>query len=218
MINGMKATYSTRRGGAMFRVVLMMLILMSVSASLPMYAATPAETLQKCVAKLKGAKSMRCDFTMTSQGQTLNGTLLTQGKKFSVTAPGHGTWYDGTQICSYTASTGEATIWIPAASELAESNPLLYLSAAADYNVSAGEKAKGVVNLTLTPKKRGSSVKSIRLTLNASTLLPARMVVMASTGPITITVKNLKLGAQLSNATFAFPRAKYPGVKVTDLR
>ena len=182
-------------------------------------AATPAQIFESCVAKLRGAKSIKADFSLTAQGRTLSGTLVSKGEKFAVTTGGNGTWYDGRDLWVYTPSSGEVTVWKPVRSELAESNPLLYLSTAGDYNVaSAAGAAKGESALTLTPKRRSAGVKSIRVVINSSTSLPKSMEITTGNGVVKVNVKSLQLGTSVADSSFTFPKGKYPKVKITDLR
>lgn len=194
-------------------------LLVSVVISLVAMATTPEQTLQSCVAKLQGAKSLKAEFSMTAQGHTVSGTLISKGKKFAVTSSASGTWYDGHDMWVYTPSSGEVTVWKPVASELSESNPLLYLSTSSDYTVKDGGKSsKGENVLVLTPKKRNTGVKSIRVCVNAATKLPASLDITTGSGNVKIVVKNLQLNVSASDGAFTFPKSKYPKARITDLR
>lgn len=113
---------------------------------------------------------------------------------------------------------GEATVWHPSKDELAESNPFLYISTAANYDVKDAGTAKGVRTLLLTPKRRGSAVKSVKITISTATLLPKSFVINASSGSYTVSVSGMQLNKAVADANFRFNKAKYPGVTVTDLR
>lgn len=181
-------------------------------------AETPAQTLQRCVAKLNGAKSLQAEFVMKSGGSNVSGTLTSKGKKFALVSPAASTWYDGAEITAYSPASKEATVWRPTAGELAESNPLLYLSTASDYTVSAESRnVKGEIGLKLVPKRRNSGVKSVRVVINASTMLPKSITVAAGSGTMAVTIKSLRLNPAVSDASFRFPKAKYPGAKIVRL-
>lgn len=201
------------------RLTRYIIIIISLLTALTASAVTPQETLGACVAKLKGAKSIKADFTMSANGATSSGTLLSRGEKFAFTTGGNGTWYDGRDLWVYTPSSGEVTVWKPVKSELAESNPLLYLSSAGDYNVAAGKGGvKGETVLILTPKRRSAGVKSIRVVINSTTMLPKSMDITAGSGNVRLAVKNLQLGAPVADSSFSFPKSKYPKARITDLR
>ena len=199
-----------------FITIFSLLIVLACQVSI---AATPQQALQACVTKLKGAKSAKAEFSINSQGHTSSGTLLCKGNTFAVTSGANGTWYDGSDIWVYSPATGEVTVWKPVQSELAEANPLLYLSTAGDYNVAAGTGgAKGETILTLTPKRRSSGVKSIRVVLNSATSLPKSMDITTGSGKVKVTLKSLQLGAALNDSDFKFPKSRYPKARVSDLR
>lgn len=195
-----------------------LILLLGVVVGLAASAATPEQSLQACVAKLKGAKSIKAEFSLSSQGQTVAGTLQSKGTKFTVSSNANCTWYDGTTMTVYSPASNEVTVWKPTTGELAESNPLLYLSTASYYTVTAAAgAAKGETALQLTPKRRGSGVKSIKVVLNSSTMLPKSLDIKMGGGNVKVVVKSLQLGAAVQDATFKFPKQKYPKAKVTHL-
>lgn len=178
-----------------------------------------SELLSKCSAKLKAAKSLKCDFTMKANGNSLTGTLLSKGAKFSITVPGAGTWYNGKSIWSYNKAMGETTVWTPTRSDLMEANPLLYISTEKDYTVSEqGKSVNGVRTIVLTPKKRNAGVKKVSVGINTKTLLPVSVNVQSNGGSVAIAIKSIKLNPVLSDASFVYNPATYKGVPVTDLR
>lgn len=182
-------------------------------------AATPQQKLQTCISKLKGAASAKADFSLTAQGHTVTGILLSKGNKFSITTGADGTWYDGRDLWVYSRESGEVSVWKPTSGELAEANPLLYLSTSGDYTVSSGTgSSKGETLLTLTPKKRKAGIKNIKVLLNNSTMLPKSMEISTGSGLIRLQIKNLQLGVSVSDGSFIFPKKKYPKVRVNDLR
>lgn len=186
--------------------------------SFPAGAATAQETYNACVSKLSGAKSLKVDFSTNISGRNASGTLKSKGSKFYMNVAGVSTWYDGKSMTTYSPQNGEATIWIPTKGELAETNPLLYLSTANGYNVKEVSSKKGEVTLALTPKKRGSTVKSVTLVVSTSTNLPKSMKISMSGGTYTATFKSIAVNTAIADSDFVFPRAKFKGVTVTDLR
>lgn len=197
-------------------VMLIILVLTSTSA---FSATTPEQSFQACVAKLRGAKSIKAGFNGKMSGRRVSGTLLSKGQKFSLTASGTGTWYDGKNMWSYSSANGETTLWTPSKSELAESNPLLYLASATDYVVKPGSGAKsGEAVVVLTPKRRNSGVKSATVVINTSTNLPKSISISAGSGSYNITFNTITLNPSLSDTQFVYPKSKYPKVPITDLR
>lgn len=183
-------------------------------------AMTPAEALQKAKDKISSAKSLSADFTMNAGGRTTTGKLLTKGTKFSLTSNLSSSWYDGSSLYVYNPASAETTVMKPSAAELAEANPLSYISSSSLYNVTGSkQKTPGMETVVLIPKKSGSNVKSIMIQLNASTFLPAGITVTQSSGSkITISLSNIRLNPSLSDSQFVYPKAKYGKAKLIDLR
>lgn len=201
------------------KILRYIIVLVAICFSGMAYGATPQQSFDKCVATLRNAASITAEFSMSGAGHSLNGSLSSKGRKFAIVSSSQSTWYDGSDIWVYSANSGEATVWKPSNSELAESNPLLYLSSASDYTVENAPGAKsGEVMLMLKPKKRGSGVKSIKVTLNCATNLPKALDIATGSGNFKVTIRNLRLNAAVSDASFRFPKSKYPKAKVTDLR
>lgn len=201
------------------RLLLIPILLIGFGIDFHAHAAGPSETMQACVKKLQSAKSLKSSFTASISGRNVNGTLLSKGKKFSIVMPGLGTWYDGRSMWSYNSSNGETAVWIPSPYELAESNPLLYLSSANDYNVKAGTGAKkGESVVVLTPKKRNTGVKSVTVVINTTTNLPKRITVNTGKSSSSITLNSVTLNPAIADSQFTYPKSKYPKVNVVDLR
>ncbi len=182
---------------------------------------TPAELLQKCGTKLKSASSIRCDFTMAASGKSLTGNIQSKGSKFAVNVSGAATWYDGKTMWSYSKASGETTVWYPGKAELAEANPLLYLSSTSEkeFNVSEQSANKaGLRTLILTPKKRNMGIKRVVVQINTSTLLPTSIKIESPSGNIGIAIRSLKLNISIPDNVFKYDSKKYKNVQVTDLR
>lgn len=195
-------------------------LLLTLLSFSPLSAGSTAqETLQGCIAKLNRAKSVKADFTFTAQGKSSSGQLLSKGNKFAIVSGNSGSWYDGSSISVYSPSTKEVTVWKPSSSELAESNPLMYLSSAGNYTVTQASGASGGEKmLTLTPKMRGSGIKSIKVKINTSTMLPTYMEISSNGGVIKLSLKNVTLNSPIADSNFKFPKSKYPGARINDLR
>lgn len=184
--------------------------------------ASAEATLSKCVSKLKSAKGVSASFTIVRSGDagSASGTLKCTGKKFAIVASAAGAWYDGKTLYTWSKQSGEVTLSTPTASELRDTNPLLYLESAADYSAAFGKSANASQKVViLTPKKRGAAAKKVTVTLNAASLIPAKLDVVTSDGhTLKVTLKNVSLNSSIPASTFVFPSKKYPGVKRVDLR
>ena len=191
----------------------MMLVALTASAS-----GTAADELETVAHILRQASGITADFTLTSGGHSVSGTLQAQGKKFALLTPATSTWYDGATMTVYSSASREATVWTPTEAELAESNPLLYISMTKDFKVSYGKVGENEKELVLTPRRRGGSVKSVRITIGTMTRLPKAIAIEAGGGSTKISISKLNVGNKFAAGVFTFPKSKYPGVKITDLR
>lgn len=182
-------------------------------------AATPAQILQTCSQKLTSARSVRGEFTITMNGKRMSGQLLSKGNKFTIQLPGLATWYDGASMWSYSSANKETTLWKPTKSELAEANPLLYLSQAADYTVTEGKAVSGdLKTLILTPRKRNTGIKRVVVTISTSTNLPKSIKIEANSAATLVNIKSLRLNTTIPDTSFKYDKNKYKGVQVIDLR
>lgn len=202
------------------RLLLVLALLLAGVGMSANAADTARQVLDKAVAAMKNAHGISADFKLSQQGRTVSGKYRAKGARFSIVTSGAAAWYDGKTLVNWSAQTGEATKSTPSQFELRDTNPLLYLSAANDYNVAFAQSPNASVKtLALTPKKRGTGVKSIRIMLNSASLTPRWMNVdLANGGKVIIELSNLSLKASVTNADFIFPAKKYPKAKIVDLR
>lgn len=184
--------------------------------------ASAEATLSKCVSKLKSAKGVSASFTIVRSGSagSSSGTLKCSGKKFAIVASSAGAWYDGKTLYTWSKQSGEVTLSAPTASELRDTNPLLYLESAADYTATFGKSANASQKVViLAPKRRGTAAKKVTVTLNAASLTPVKLDILTSDGQsLKVTLKNVSLNSSIPASTFVFPYKKYSGVKQVDLR
>lgn len=183
-------------------------------------ALTAQQVAQKAAAVVAGAKGITASFTISSDGHSTKGTIKGSGVKFTVTLPEVSTWYDGKSLYTYNPRTQETTVTNPTARELLESNPLLYVKGGSvGYTYSfARQKAKGKYIVDLFPRDKRSGLKKLTFTINASSFIIEKIAVTASGMNTVVTVNSLKTGAALPASTFVYPRSKYPGVEIVDLR
>lgn len=181
---------------------------------------TPEQVAQKTAAVISNAKGLSATFSITGNGNSGNGTIKQSGNKFSVTLPGVAIWYNGKDLYTYSARTNETTVVNPNASELIESNPLLYVNGAGkNYTYSFSPvKRNGKYVVDLVPAKRKGDIKKLTFTVRSADFHPERIVVDTRQGAITIDIKDLKTNLSLSAGEFEYPKAKYPKAELVDLR
>ncbi|MDE6084388.1 MAG: outer-membrane lipoprotein carrier protein LolA [Muribaculaceae bacterium] len=191
------------------------------------WAATPASSLSarqiidKTAATIGRASGMNVSFTLSSGGRAVKGALKAHGSKFALTTTSVSSWYNGRSMWTYNAGSKETTVITPTVSELAETNPLLLVSSGTKEFTAAFSKikTKGFYNIVLSPKTKKSGMKSIHVTVNASTFLPSKIVaVPLSGGTITVDINSIKTGISLPASTFEYPRDACRNATIVDLR
>ena len=71
----------------------------------------------------------------------------------------------------------------------------------------------------LTPKKRGTGMKRIEVTVGATSYLPTKIVLVpVSGGTSTITLTSLSTKAAIPASAFTYPAASFPKATLIDLR
>lgn len=196
-------------------------MIVSASVTSVAYGAeTAAQFVANSVAKIKSAGGIKASFKLSTSQGAVSGTLCQQGSLFSLTSGATSTWYDGKNLWTYNPQSNETTLVNPTAEELAESNPITYLNSATKFNAAFASGApKGCKTVTLTPKSKKQGIKSVQLTINATTGMPVKIVVNPSSGSsATISISSVTKGNKFPSSTFKYPGKRYPGVKVVDLR
>lgn len=202
-------------------VISLLLCLLWVFNTLAQSASGPESILAKAVASISNAKGVEATFTVYNSGYSGGGRIETSGNKFKVSMPDVSVWYNGKDMYTYNENTGETTVVTPTADELAESNPLAYVTnAAKTYKVAYSTvKKQGRYVLELTPKVKNNEIKRITLTLRANDYVPEKIVVEPVSGnPVSADIKSFKAGVSLAPSLFEYPKNKYPKAEIIDLR
>ena len=182
---------------------------------------TPTQILAKAVTAVSNSKGVDVRFSVSGAGYAGNGTIKTLGPKFTVTLPDVAVWYNGKNLYTYNKKAGETTLITPTSEELAETNPLAYITGAQkNYSIAFSTvKKTGKYVLELLPKTKTGGIKRITLTLNKGNFAPEKIVMEPKSGsPLTAEISSFKSGINVSAAEFEYPKAKYPNVEVVDLR
>lgn len=182
---------------------------------------TASQVVAKASKTVAGARSLTAKFTVTAQGHTTTGTLKAAGKKFAIETPGSSSWYNGSSLYTYNASTQETTLTAPTPAELSETNPLLYVYGSPEaYTANFIKGApKGKFVVALTPKNAKSGVKRVTVTLSSSTFLPEKIIVNGAGNAIsTCIINSLNLNSTHPASAFEYPEGRYAGAEIVDLR
>lgn len=183
-------------------------------------ALTASEVFDRGKAKITGAKTLQADFIMKMNGRQISGKIFSKGNRFALISSLTSSWFNGTSLYTYDAGAGETFLSTPTLAELREVNPLLFLSSAQDYKITASKKKKtDIETVVLLPKRNGGAIKSVTIELDSKTFLPKSVKITPSTGTaVDITISNVRLNAEISNSTFEYPKSKYQNVTVIDMR
>ncbi|MCH5222411.1 MAG: outer membrane lipoprotein carrier protein LolA [Muribaculaceae bacterium] len=182
---------------------------------------TADQVLAKSVALLTNAKGISADFSISGGGTSGKGTIKSSGTKFNVVMPTFEVWFNGKNMYTYNKRSSETTLVAPTASEIAESNPLMYVKGAqGSYTASfSAEKKTGKYIIDLVPKKKTNEMKKLTLTIRASDYSPEKIVAVPKSGSqIVISISQLKTNQNFTASVFEYPKSKYPKVEVIDLR
>lgn len=182
---------------------------------------TADQVLAKSVALLTNAKGISADFSISGGGTSGKGTIKSSGTKFNVVMPTFEVWFNGKNMYTYNKRSSETTLVAPTASEIAESNPLMYIKGAqGSYTASfSAEKKTGKYIIDLVPKKKTNEMKKLTLTIRASDYSPEKIVAVPKSGSqIVISISQLKTNQNFVASVFEYPKSKYPKVEVIDLR
>ena len=204
----------------MLKRILLLIAVITGCCSAVSGAETATSILDRASAKFKGEKSIQAAYTITTEGHKQSGTLTIAGDRFTIASPQISSWYDGKTQWTYSTQTGEVNITEPTPEELQQVNPFAIINSfrklykATLVKSPASEK---VVRLTSVDPK--NDIKSVVLTLNATTLYPTKIdLTMGNRRTVTIQVTSVKAGGQLPVSDFRFNPNKYPGIPVVDLR
>lgn len=189
---------------------------LSVSA-----AETADGMLKKAAGAINGSTGLTASFTLDYGSQKVTGTMKASGKKFALQTSSTSTWYDGKNMWTYNAKNAETTLMTPTPQEVAEANPLSIVNSySANFTAAfAKTQPKGSKTIVLTPKSKQSGYRSVHVTIPDGSVFPSKLVVIPSSGQkVTVSISQVKTGQKLPDATFVYPKAKYPKVEIVDLR
>jgi outer membrane lipoprotein carrier protein len=181
-------------------------------------------------AKFKTFKAPQASFTYrveNAQGKALStkkGTVIMKGTKYKVTMDGLELYADGKTTWNYDKSANEVTINNVDGSGTAMT-PQKLLTNFYDkdfyykYNGDKKDGGKNVQEIELTPTDKTRPFHKVYLLIDkaTNTIYSAKFLEKTG-GRYNYTITNMKPSATVSDAEFAFDKAKHPGVEVVDLR
>lgn len=186
-----------------------------------MEALTSTQIMQKTTNAINNASCISATFKIVSSFGSSSGTFKSKGKKFNYISNQASVWYDGKNMWTTNPKAKETTIMVPTTEEIRESNPLDYIKSNASlYNSSLlnqTDKTKYVVNLQ--PKNGNKRLPNLVLTLNSKTFKPIKIKILEKgSKPIEITLTNVNYSANANDSEFKYPKSKFSGFDLVDLR
>ena len=188
------------------------------------------KVLDAVSAKFKTFKSVQANFTFKNEDSkgtllgTKKGTVYMKGSKYRVTINGQEIFCDGSNIWTYDKSTNEVTITKldPGAGGITPQKLFTNFYDKDFLSKLNGEKTdnkKLVQEIEMTPVDKTRTFHKVYLLIdkNAKTIYSTRVLDKSGT-VFTYTVNAMNTKVNLTDAVFAFDKAKYPGVEVIDLR
>lgn len=197
-------------------------ILIALLFTFPGFGAiTPSQVLQKTTNALNNATGISATFSMSTGYNTYAGTFKTKGTKFCYVSGSLSTWYDGKTMWITNSGSKETTLMIPSPEEIRESNPLEYIkSYSKQYTPSLINQAdKSKYTLKLQPKSGKGSLPTLELTVNSRNFKPVKLkIVSKGARPIIVSLSNVNYNSPIAESVFKYPKSKYPGYNLVDLR
>lgn len=193
-----------------------------LAMALPGLAVTPAEVLTKAKAKINSSKGISGNFKIQGANASESGTFRFDGHRSYMHIPNVTTnWYDGTTMWTLNPRSKEVTVVTPSMEEVRDANPLMYLNdVESNYQLFFSKrKEAGKYLVLLNPKRKGSGIKAIEVSINAKTFMPERFIIRDAKDQRTrITLSGLTYNKTLSTSDFTYPANQYSGYEIVDLR
>lgn len=209
------------------RILLLIAALLVLTCSEAAQAQSGTAALDKVVEKFRHSGDLSAHFTLTLYN-ALNepvdkqtGTIKLAGDKFYWKTPSMTVWYNGQLQWAYVASTQEVNLTEPTADEVASINPYILINTyKQNFSVKALKSKNSQLRVAeLTPKKKGTNIDRVIITVNASSWTPQSFQIHYSDRThSTIVLSKYTAGQNFPDATFVFDKKQYPHAEVIDLR
>jgi outer membrane lipoprotein carrier protein len=180
-------------------------------------------------AKYTALKSFQAGFTQTLENpaaklkQNLSGEVTVSNQKYHLTASGQEVINDGKTTWTYLKNENEVNISESDPSNQDMSPAQMYSMYKKGYKYAYVKSLKdgGVTSdlIELTPEDRKNDVFKVQIIVGTADKAIHSVKTFKKNGTrTTFTLKNFKPNVPVTASTFAFDKAKHPGVKVVDLR
>lgn len=186
--------------------------------------------LDKMSAKYKALSSFSANFSYASvspsgkTGRASTGSIITKGVKFKLNMAGQEIYNNSKELYTFVKETNEVNITTYDSSEdspFSPSNIYNIYKKGYDYKFVKEETiaGKSVNVVELKPQKSGSNVAKLQIAVSKTDNSIVNWKIWDTSNKITVfNLSNFKPNVSVSDASFSFNAAKYPGVEIIDLR
>jgi outer membrane lipoprotein-sorting protein len=182
--------------------------------------------------KINGYETVEMAFTLQvdnpGKGTVRNyeGTFLCSGNKYRLLTGELDVYSDGRNKWLCNKETNEAVIqYIPEDGATADitDHPLKFLTLyRKDFTykqkTTRTEAGKTLADIVFLPKDKNAAYTSVVLTLEEATANPYAIKYLSKSGNCTLRITRITPGVEALDGYFAFPKHRYPGIEIIDLR
>lgn len=205
------------------------LLLFTISSSFAQNDAKSKDILAKLSKNYRSYSSMSADITFTIDNKQENikevqkGKMLLKGDKFRIDFGDQLLITDGKTLWGYLKDMNEVTVSLyePDPDELSPTNVFtIYETGFDSYYLNAAVlNGVPVHNIDLVPVDKDKPYFKIRLVIDQQKLQILQAIVFDKNGAMyTYAISNFAPNKALTDASFMFNKASYPGVEVIDMR
>ena len=182
--------------------------------------------------KINGYTTIEMTFTLTFENQlkgirrNYEGTLLCNGNKYRLLTGELDVYSDGRNKWMCNKESDEVIIQYVSDDETVADitdHPLKFLTLyQKDFThkqkITRTEDGKKLADITFLPKNKDAAYTSIVLTLEEATANPYAIKYLSKSGDYTLRITRIMPGVEAFDGYFAFPKHRYPGIEIIDLR
>ena len=196
------------------------IIIMMLTAVLPVVAASTDRVLNGIRKAMFSKPSVELLFTITSDGASTRGSAILQDAMFTFSTPALMAWYDGTTQWALQCANEEVSISEPTADEIMALNPFGILAHPETYyNISVVNDTPTGAEIKLTPKNKNTGIASIVVNCAAKTYTPKAIeITFDDRRTMLMKVDRLTPGAKLPVSAFRYNAKLHPAREIIDLR
>lgn len=198
----------------MKKLIILLLALCCISVS----AQTAKSVLDKTAA-LCSSGAVQAKFSAKGARGNSNGTLVAQGKKFTLQSSQATIWFDGKTEWSLAGGSDEVNVTEPTAKEIAGMNPMNFVNLYRSGYKSTLKTKGNQYEVHLVATSKSKAIKEMYVYIDKASSKPRSIKMRTGQKDwTTITVDSFKQLGKKPDAYFRFSRKDYPKIQVVDLR